>query len=406
MNSKKLFLLILLLIFSVGSAKNPPYVILISFDGFRWDYLNRNITPNIDKMISEGVRALSLKPAFPTKTFPNHISIITGMYTEHHGIIANVFTNPETGKEYRLGDTVSTRESEWYKGEAFWETAQKHGIKTASYFWPGTEITDSSRKPTYRKFYDHFKPYRERIDTVIQWLSLPAGKRPYFISVYFHDTDTYGHDFGPNSPEINNSIMRLDSLVGYLHELLNKINLSDSINVIITSDHGMTEVSPDRVINIESLLTEYNVLIEDHGPVMRITPQKNDIASVYNLLKSTHDHYSVYLKENMPEYYHYSESSLIPPVIVIADLGWSLINDGISENLKSWKYKGDHGYDNNTTDMQGVFIAEGPAFKNNYETGTLLNIDIYPLLCKIYNLPQADNIDGRLERIEYILNEK
>ena len=173
---KQVILIFLLLVFNLSFGK--PYVILISFDGFRWDYSERSITPNLDSMKMRGVHALSLRPSFPTKTFPNHYSIITGMYPENHGIIFNGFTNPFNGKGYRLGDTVSVRESEWYIGEAFWETAERNGVRTASYFWPSSEVNLDYRRPTYYKKYRHNSPYRERIDGVIKWLELPLSERP------------------------------------------------------------------------------------------------------------------------------------------------------------------------------------------------------------------------------------
>ena len=176
MKSKLTLLFLLLIITNLTIAQSHPYVLLISFDGFRWDYSERGITPNLDKMKQEGVHALSLKPSFPTKTFPNHYSIVSGMYPQNHGIIFNSFVNPITKDKYRLGDSNAVRNSEWYLGEAFWQTAERNGIKTASYFWPGSELTLDYRRPTYYKKYDHNKPYRERIDGVLNWLELPVNR--------------------------------------------------------------------------------------------------------------------------------------------------------------------------------------------------------------------------------------
>ena len=225
---KKSVLILYFLLISSFLAQSSPYVLLVSFDGFRWDYLNRDITPNLDAVIDNGVRASSLQPSFPTKTFPNHLSIVTGMYPENHGIIFNRFEDIETKKIYQLSDTSAVRNPIWYKGEAFWTTAEKNDITTASFFWPGSELTDKSRRPTYFKHYEHNQPYRERIDGVIDWLQLPQNERPHFITLYFHDTDSFGHEFGPNSTEINTSIQRIDSLVGYLNNELSKIGMKDS----------------------------------------------------------------------------------------------------------------------------------------------------------------------------------
>ncbi len=233
----KTILLCALLGFSFCFAKNQPYVILISFDGFRWDYSERGITPNLNEMKEKGVHAISLQPSFPTKTFPNHYSIVSRMYPENHGIIFNSFLNPISSERYSLGDTTAVRESKWYLGEAFWEIAERNGIKTASHF-AGSEINLNHRRPTYYRKYDHKRPYKERIDGVINWMKLPIEQRPHFITLYFHDTDSYGHNFGPNSPEINKSISRLDSLIYYLNNKLTEINMFDSTNIIIVSTMG------------------------------------------------------------------------------------------------------------------------------------------------------------------------
>lgn len=390
----------------VISAQTKPYVLLISFDGFRWDYPNRGITPNIEKMRETGVSASSLQPSFPSKTFPNHYTIVTGDYIEHHGIITNHFTNPFTGEVYRLGDSVSVRQSKWYLGEPFWTTAERQGIISASYFWPGSEQTLSYRHPTYFEKYDHYRPHKTSVNGVIKWLQLPYAKRPHFITLYFHDTDDYGHKYGPNSKEITTAIKSLDSVIGFIYQRLNSIGMKDSINVILVSDHGMTEISPKRVINIESILKGYKYSSEAQGPFMLIKPSKNNSDSVFNILKRNEFHYKVYKKKNMPKYYHYSENAFIYPIILVADLGWSLGTNKSIAKFKNHIMHGNHGYDNHQLDMHGVFIANGPNFKNGYRTGTVWNVDIYPLLCKIFNIEPASNIDGKIERIGFVLKDK
>ena len=199
-------LLIIVIFFSQGSyhSQSKNYTILVSFDGFRWDYANRGFTPNLEFIKKNGVHALSLKPCFPSKTFPNHFSIITGMYPQNHGIIANNFLDPITGKLYKVGDTTEVRNPKWYKGEAIWETAKRQGVITASYFWPGSEVNLEYRRPTYYEKYEHKRDYEERINGVLNWLKLPFNNRPKFISLYFDATDTYGHRYGTNSAEVDN----------------------------------------------------------------------------------------------------------------------------------------------------------------------------------------------------------
>ncbi|MCL6098352.1 MAG: ectonucleotide pyrophosphatase/phosphodiesterase [Bacteroidetes bacterium] len=397
---KKLsFLFLCIFYLGIGFAAPKPYVILISFDGFRWDYLNRNITPNLEKVRENGVSAISLRPAFPSKTFPNHLSIITGMYPSHHGIIANNFYDPFKKQFYRMQDTNAVRNERWYLGEAFWETAERQGITTASYFWPGSELTDIYRRPTYREFFDYSRPEEIRLQGVIDWLKLPAEKRPHFITLYFQNTDTEGHKYGPNSPEVNEAIKKLDSITGLLFKKLDEIKMKDSVNVIFVSDHGMTNISHQKEINIEKIIGQEKATLGDLGPTMMVFPKKENFQEVYNLLKQNENHYKVYLRNEVPTYFHYSENPFISPIVLIADLGWSLVTNKKSDR----KEGGNHGYDNNQLDMHGIFLAIGPNFKTNYYTGTLWNIDIYPLLCEIFNIVPRSNIDGKLERIEFLL---
>jgi len=388
---------------SITFAQKTQYVILISFDGFRWDYSERGVTPNMDNIKKEGVHAFSLKPVFPTKTYPNHYSIITGMYPENHGIISNSFLNPYTNESYNLGNREAVRDSKWYLGEAFWETAERNGIICASYFWPGSEVDLEERRPKYYKIYDHHNSYKNRIDGAINWLKLPYSERPHFISLYFHDTDFYGHDYGPNSVEIDQSISRLDSLVGYLNNGLNEINLKDSVNIILLSDHGMTEISTERTINIDEILTGYDYEIGGAKPFMMIEPSKNNFYEVYDRLKENENHFKVYLREELPHRFHFSKHPFISSIILIADLGWSLVSNDWLNQMKKYSSKGNHGYDNCHIDMHGIFIAKGPVFKQSYKTSTIRNIDVYPLLCKIFGIHPRSNVDGKLEFIEHVL---
>lgn len=384
-------------------AQSKPYVVLVSFDAFRWDYVNRGLTPNLDKIKSEGVYALSLKPSFPSKTFPNHQSIITGMYPAHHGIYANGFYDPFSNETYKMNDSNTVNNAKWYWGEAFWETAERQGIKTASYFWPGSEVKLYYRKPTYAETYEHARPHDDRIEGVINWLKLPQEKRPHFITLYFSDTDEKGHRFGPNSNEVNQAIQLLDGVAGKIMNRLKEINMIDSVNVIFVSDHGMTEISKDKIINVEKILEGYNCKFFDESVLMTIEPPKEKLQEVYELLKKNENHFKVYYRSEVPEYFHFSDNYLIPSLVLIPELGWNLLTEKGMKRVNDNYSKGNHGYDNQHLDMHGIFIATGPSFKKNYQTGTVWNIDIYPLLCKIFNIIPRSNIDGKAERIEFIL---
>jgi|WetSurMetagenome_2_1015567.scaffolds.fasta_scaffold06232_2 ectonucleotide pyrophosphatase/phosphodiesterase family member 5 len=398
------FIVLIFAIFSfrlAGQQRN--YTILISFDGFRWDYPNRGITPNLDFINENGVHALSLKPCFPSKTFPNHYSIVTGLYPENHGIIANDFTNLKTHQKYSLWDTTAKNDAKWYKGESVWEAAKRQGVIAASYFWPGSELNVDYRRPDYTEKFDYTRSYDERINGSIKWLQLPFEKRPHLIMLYFDATDTSGHNYGPNSNEVNQSISFEDSLVGKLFLGLKKINLLDSTNIIILSDHGMTELSPDRVINIDKLLAGFHYKTSDKGTMMFIYPDEVEKNEVYNHLKKSEQDFKVYWKEDIPDHLYYKSNPWVAEIIVIADLGFSLFDRKDIEKYSKHFPLGNHGYDPSYLDMHGIFYAIGPDFKKGFSTGTINNIDIYPLLTKLLRIFPNNNIDGKLERIEFLL---
>ncbi len=405
---KRIILVLLFALISFGNinSQDIPYTILISFDGFRWDYTNRGITPNFDYIEQHGVKALSLKPSFPTITFPNHISIVTGMYPQNHGVIANTMYDPATDKLYSLRDTAEVRDAYWYKGEMIWETARRQGIITASYFWPGSEMNLEYRRPTYYEKYEHERNYLERINGVINWLKLPYNERPKFITLYYDLTDSEGHRYGPNSQQVNNAIARLDSLIGVLFNRLDEIKLRDSVNLIIVSDHGMTEISGARYVNVEELASCRSCKFFNRGAVMNIfIKNKIEVDAVFNKLKQNESHYRVYKPEDIPEHFHFSNNHLIGDLFVLADPGWSVGTSKDKDRMSDY-YGGNHGFDNSFMDMHGIFYAIGPSFKENYKTGTIENINIYPLLCKIMNIIPRQNIDGKLENISFILKDK
>ena len=403
MKLSKIFILILVIVVLIQTGFTKPYVILISFDGFRWDYLDRGISHNLDILIKQGVRASSLRPVFPTKTFPNHVSIVTGLYPEHHGIIHNHFINPTTGEEFSLANKSAVQNPKWYSGEFIWETAKKNSIKSASFFWPGSELTAEYRRPDYYKEYQHDLPYNKRIEGIINWLKLPLAQRPHFITLYFHETDSRGHDSGPDSPEINASIKLLDSHIGDLMTGIEKIGLKDSVNLIVVSDHGMTNISENKVINIEKILAGKKAELWETGPVMMVNPLEH---GVYEILKEYSKNYYVYKKEELPEFYSFSEHPFIYPLILIAKPGYSLVKNIAEDKVGYSISEGNHGYEKDFLDMHGIFVASGPAFKTSYKTGTVWNIDIYPLICKIFNISPKQPIDGNLERIGFVLKER
>lgn len=400
----KLIILILTVLLTSLSAQNSNYTILISFDGFRWDYMDRGITPNLKKIEENGVRASSLIPVYPSKTFPNHYSIITGMYPENHGIIGNTMYDPVYDETYKINDANAVTNPRWYKAEAFWETAKNFGIITASYFWPGSELTLDYRRPDYFEKYDHYRPYLTRIDGVISWLNMPYNERPKFITLYFDAADSYGHRHGPTGIEIDSAITYLDEITGVLIEKIKLAGLSDSVNLIFVSDHGMTAVDRSKVINIDSVLAGFDYQVYITGSVMLIKPGINSEDKIIEHLRKNQRHFKTYRKSEVPDFYRFSKNTQIPEIVLVSALGWELTNDENYEGFLRWNSKGNHGYEKDMLDMHGFFLAMGPDFRKSYKTGSLRNIDIYPLLCEIFGIPIRSGIDGDLERIQFILS--
>lgn len=401
--SKYIIILLFLLSSAFAQEHNQPYVLLISFDGFRWDYPSRVLTPSFNKMAEEGVSALSLRPIFPSKTFPNHYSIVTGMTAEKHGLLANSFENPETGEQYRMSDTNAVRSGKWYWGEAIWETLEKNKITTASYFWPASEVREEGRHPAYFMQYEHNKPYRDRINGVFEWFNLPYDKRPKFVTLYFDRSDTKGHQFGPNSPEVNMAISELDTLLGIILEKRDASPLKDSLNIIVVSDHGMAETSPERVYNVETLLPGITCKYIDSGPLMLLAAEEKDIPVIMEKLTAPGLPFRAYRREDIPEYLHIKNHPYMRDILIIADMGWSLVSEATKNYSYVTRRGGNHGYENQHTDMHGIFFAQGPAFRKGFKTGTLSNLDIYPLLCRIYGVKPSPKAEGVLQNIEYIL---
>jgi len=245
MNKLK-FLFFFLLLFQNIISQEKPYVILVSFDGFRWDYCNNAFTPTFDSIEANGVRAKSLKPSFPTKTFPNHYTIATGLYPDNHGIVHNEFYDPVKKQIYKVADRTKVQDGYFYSGTPIWNLAEKQGVKSASFFWVGSEADIQNRQASYWKEYEHNFPFKQRVDTVLKWLNLPEQERPHLILLYFHEPDSHGHEYGPDSEEIKEKVQYLDSILSYLAQSLNRLEYKDKINIITTSDHGMSNVSNNK----------------------------------------------------------------------------------------------------------------------------------------------------------------
>jgi len=387
------------------SCKNPkqtekePYVVMLSVDGFRWDYPDKVPTPNLDYIAENGVKAKSLKPVFPTKTFPNHYSMATGLYPDHHGIVLNSFYDEEMDKYYAIRNREAVENPDFYDGEPIWVTAENQGICSASYFWVGSESAVKGVRPTYWKKYDHRFPFEQRLDSVIAWLQLPEEERPHLILWYIHEPDSKGHRFGPDSKEIEDCVVYLDSLIGVFITKIEELPYNDEINVIVTSDHGMCAISKDRTVYLHDYVDkEWIDIIQGYNPNYNIKAKQEFYDTLYTVLKNI-PHIKAWKNTEVPEKFHYGTHPRVMDFVVLADSSWSVRLEG--ERAKDG---GTHGYDNDNTDMHAIFYAFGPDFKKGYIQNTFNNIDIYPLITNILNLEPA-KIDGEFENVKMMLIE-
>lgn len=394
---KKIFLTFLLLITVLTSmqAGDKHYTVIVSLDGFRWDYPEMYSTPFLDSMAAHGVKAV-MKPSFPSKTFPNHYTLATGLYPDHHGIVANSFWDEQTRRRYSLGDRSICDDPYFYGGEPIWITAQKQGVKTATVYWVGSDIPIQGQHPTYYECYTQTPrlTYAERVARVVELLRMPEEERPQLVMAYFEDPDHDGHVYGPHSPETRQCITRLDVLMKELWEGIQTLPYKDKVNLIVTSDHGMTEVSPERILPVASRLKpEWYERIDGDLPAM-IYAREGCQDSIFRALQGMR-HGRVWKKQDIPADLHFGSNARVGDVIVVPDLGWLA-----TDQFKS--HPGTHGFDPEYSDMQVIFRAQGPDFKQGYEARSFRNVCIYPLLAHLLGIQPA-SVDGNLDEIRDML---
>lgn len=372
-------------------------VVLISIDGFRYDYLDRYPSPNLHRIISAGVRA-PLVPVFPTKTFPNHYSIVTGLFPEHHGVVENTMYDPVFDTVFRISDSDAVSDARWWGGEPLWVTAQRQGRIAAAFFWPGTEAAIGGVRPRYWKHYDARVPDSARVRQVLDWLTLPDGIRPVFVTLYFSEVDHAGHESGPDSPEVAAQVLYVDSAIGLLLDGLRARGRSNSVNVIIVSDHGMARTTPDSVIALDAYTSRSLFQrVTGGSPVMGLWPRPGLVDSAYRALRGRHPRLSVWKREEIPERFHYRGHRRIPPIVVLSDIGWSiaLAQQDVQDHPERFR-GGAHGYDDTVSAMRALFLAQGPAFRSGIVAAPFRNIHLYALIARILGLTPAAN-DGSLD---------
>ncbi len=384
---------------SVKTSENSPqkpYVVMLSLDGFRWDYTKDTHTPVLDSLKKAGVFA-EMIPCFPTKTFPNHYSIATGLYPDHHGIVLNSFYATDLGKKYSISDRQSVGNGIFYGGEPIWVTAHKQNMHNATLYWVGSEAAIEGIRPDIWYRYSNTLSFSSRIDSVVRWLSFPESKRPHLILWYYPEPDGYGHRYGPGSQQIKSMVEQLDRWLGQFFTAMRKLPIYNRLNFIITSDHGMGPISNNREIILDHYIDTANLNIMDGGnPVYNLGVKPGKLQTVYEKLKKT-AHIKVWKHDSLPARLHYGTNIRTHDLTVVADSNWSI--------YWSWHIghgNGTHGYDNQWRAMHAIFYAAGPAFKKGYQQKSFENVDIYPLIAKILQLKPAKT-DGNLDDVKGML---
>eukprot|EP01060_Flectonema_neradi_P011152 TRINITY_DN18218_c0_g1_i1.p1 TRINITY_DN18218_c0_g1~~TRINITY_DN18218_c0_g1_i1.p1 ORF type:complete len:1092 (+),score=182.79 TRINITY_DN18218_c0_g1_i1:67-3342(+) len=366
-------------------------IVLVSMDGFRHDYLSRVDTPAFDAMMADGAYATEgMKPAMVTKTFPNHYTIVTGLYEEAHGIVGNQMYDPDMEKpEFYMGNNAAYRD--WWGGEPIWETAEKFGVKSAVYFWPGSE-TNKSNAPTYLKKYDGSIPYSDRREQVLSWLK--EDDPPGLILLYFDEPDATGHKYSPDSSEIIQKVKDMDAQLAALRDGINATGVE--VNLVIVSDHGMASTPANQTIDVTSFfdLSQYvdsgALHIGQTTPILSLYVNNSHPSAYSEILlglTGKHPNMTVYERANIPDHWHIKGTKRIGDIIAVADEGWTIEPLGYTSD----PIKGQHGFDNELVSMRALFIASGPAFIPNSTVQMINNVDVFPLLSHLLDL-QGDDI--------------
>ncbi|KAM9665726.1 ectonucleotide pyrophosphatase/phosphodiesterase family member 5 isoform 1-T2 [Trichechus inunguis] len=371
-------------------------VLLVSFDGFRWDYLYKVPTPHFHYVMKYGVHVEQVTNIFITKTYPNFYTMVTGLFAESHGIVSNDMFDPILNKSFSL-DHMNIYDSEfWEEATPIWITNQRAGHTSGAAMWPGTDVKIHKTFPTHYMPYNESVSFEDRVAKIIEWF---ISKEPINLGLlYWEDPDDAGHHLGPDSPLMGPVISDIDNKLGYLIRMLKKAKLWNMLNLIITSDHGMTQCSEDRIIELDQYLDKDLYILIDQSPVAAILPKEGKFDEVYEALAHAHPNLTVYKKEEIPERWHYRHNNRIHPIIAVADEGWHILQNK-SDNF----LLGNHGYDNALPEMHPIFLAHGPAFRNNFTKESMNSTDLYPLLCYLLNITAMPH-NGSFENVQDLLN--
>jgi predicted AlkP superfamily pyrophosphatase or phosphodiesterase len=381
---------LLLIVSWEPAAAIQPRVILISLDGYRADYLDRGYSPVLAALASDGVHAKGMRPVFPSVTYPNHYTLVTGLYPDQHGVVNNTMHDPILGS-FSPGNRAANTDGRWWnQAEPIWVTAQKEGLRTASFFYPGTQAEIHGVRPSYWQLFNSSVQPDARVDQVLAWLDLPPDQRPSFVSLYFEQADVAGHEYGPDSMQVNVALVTVDAALGRLVEGLRQRGMFDDTDLIVISDHGMSATSPERVVLLNEIVNVDHIELVTAIVNAGINPKAGYEAEVERALLAPHSHLQCWKKGNLPKRFHYGHNARIPTIVCLPDDGW-MVSTAAMASKGGHVPLGEHGYDNDDPQMRALFVARGPSFKQHLTVPVFDNINVYALLAKVLGVTPLRN---------------
>ncbi|MGZ8413241.1 MAG: alkaline phosphatase family protein [Gemmatirosa sp.] len=384
-----------------------PIVVLLSFDGFGRTYLERGLPlPNLARLASRGVRARALTPSFPSLTFPNHFTMVTGRVPGRSGLVLNKMWDPALRAMYVSKDPVAPGEARWYRAEPLWATAERQGVRAATFFWPGSvaPTADGVRPSIVMQPYDDRIPAAAKVDSVSAWLRRPAATRPRFVAVYVAGVDQAGHRNGPSAPATDSAIVAADRAVGRLFDSVAVSPVGARVNVVVLSDHGMLPLAAQPVVDLSRWADMTGVRAVDNGPYMALWFDGDDARreATYDALRrglaTSNAPARVWRRAETPIEWGLRDEPRAGELVVLSGPGHFVTPRPVPATVRI--SPGDHGWDPAAAPgLDGIFFAAGPNVRPLGELPAFRNVHVYPFLARLLGVrPQPGDGDDAVLR--------
>jgi len=390
---------------SPASVADARTVLLVSLDGFHPDHLDPDITPALSRIAREGVRAEWMNPSYPSLTFPNHYTLVTGLRPDRHGIVHNTMRDVAIDGGFWLSNRAAVGDSRWWGGEPIWVGAEKAGLRSATLYWPGSEAEIDGIRPTrWTEYVDgDTLPLDVRVDTVLGWLSEAEATRPRLATLYFETVDKQAHEHGPDSAQARAAVRAVDAALGRLLQGLEARGLLGHVDLIVASDHGMATVAPGRWVAVEDVVSREEATVVSIGQVIQVAPNAGFEAQVERRLLGAHAQYDCWRKGELPAHWRYGTHPRIAPIVCQMHEGWDMLPRATIAKRPAHD-RGSHGYDPALPSMRALFLAAGPSFRGGLVLPAFDNVDVYPLLAHLLGIEPAPN-DGSIEPLRPALRD-